>query len=117
MLVTMTANNGLDPDDSGSYTTTSRFNLIVQRGRELPSIIGSDTPGTPGGNLDTDGVEDGIVTLDDSALWLVEKPVLVERGAHLRIGPGAILQFGSNQSDAVYASISRVFMQYDGRLE
>ncbi|UZP74328.1 serine protease [Candidatus Paraluminiphilus aquimaris] len=117
MLVTMTANNGLDPDDPESYTTTSRFNLIVQRGRELPSIIGSDAPGTPGGNLDTDGVEDGIVTLDDSALWLVEKPVLVETGAHLRVGPGAILQFGNNQADDVYAEIQRIFLQYNGTFE
>lgn len=117
MLVTMTANNGLDPDDPASYTTTSRFNLIVQRGRELPSIIGSDAPGTPGGNLDTDGVEDGIVTLDDSALWLVEKPVLVETGAHLRVGPGAILQFGNNQADDVYAEIQRIFLQYNGTFE
>jgi len=117
MLVTMTANNGLDPDDPESYTTTSRFNLIVQRGRELPSIIGSDAPGTPGGNLDTDGVEDGIVTLDDSALWLVEKPVLVETGAHLRVGPGATLQFGNNQADDVYAEIQRIFLQYNGIFE
>ena len=117
VLVTMTANNGLDPDDPASYTTTSRFNLIVQRGRELPSIIGSDAPGTPGGNLDTDGIEDGIVTLDDSALWLVEKPVLVETGAHLRLGPGAILQFGNNQADDVYAEIQRIFLQYNGTFE
>ena len=117
MLVTMTANNGLDPDDSTAYTTKSRFNLIVQRGRELPSIIGSDAPGTPGGNLDTDGLEDGIVTLDDSALWLVEKPVLVETGAHLRVGPGAILQFGNNQADDVYAEIQRIFLQYNGTFE
>lgn len=117
MLVTMTANNGLDPDDDRTFTTTSRFNLLVQRGRELPSIIGLDVPGTPGGNLDTDGVEDGVVTLDDGALWLVEKPVLVEKGAHLRVGPGAILQFGNNQSDQVYAEIQRIFMQVDGVLE
>ena len=39
MLVTMTAKNGLDPDDSSTYTTTSRFNLIVQRGRELPELL------------------------------------------------------------------------------
>ena len=117
ILLTMTANNGLDPDDSSVYTTESRFNLIVQRGRELPSIITSDEPGTPGGNLDTDGVEDGIVTLDDSALWLVEQPVLVETGAHLKLGPGAILQFGANQADDVYAEVQRVFLQYRGIFE
>ena len=83
ILVTITASNGLIPSDETVFTTESRFNLIVQRGRELPSIIGSDESGTPGGDLDTDGVEDGIVTLDDSALWLIERPVLVAQGAHL----------------------------------
>ena len=117
ILVTMTANNGLDTDDERSFMTTSTFNLIVQRGRELPSVIGLDTPGTPGGNLDTDGIEDGVVTLDDSALWLVERPVLVAQGAHLRVGPGAIVQFGNNQSDSVYASENSVYLQYDGYFE
>ena len=46
MLVTMTANNGLDPDEDSTFTTTSRFNMLVQRGRELPSIIASDAAGT-----------------------------------------------------------------------
>jgi subtilisin family serine protease len=117
ILVTMEADNGLDPSDSGTYTTTSSFNLIVQRGRELPSVIGSDSAGTPGGNLDTDGIENGIVTLDDSALWLVEQPVLVSQGAHLKIGPGAIVQFGANQASDVYAANQRVYLQYDGVLE
>ena len=116
MVVTMTATNGLDPDDSSLYTTTSRFNLIVQRGRELPSIIGLDTPGTPAGDLDTDGVEDGVVTLDDSALWLVDKPVLIEEGAHLKIGEGAIVQFWSTLPDDTYAVRRNSYIQNEGRL-
>ena len=42
ILVTMTGSNGLDPDDDAVYTTESRFNFIVQRGRELPRVIDSD---------------------------------------------------------------------------
>ena len=56
------------------------------------------------------------MTLDDSALWLVEQPVLVETGAHLKLGP-AILQFGANQADDVYAEVQRVFLQYRGIFE
>ena len=43
--------------------------------------------------------------------------MLVETGAHLKLGPGAILQFGNNQADDVYAEIQRVFLQYNGRFE
>ena len=37
--VTLTGRNGLDPGDTTVYTSTSRFTLTVQRGRELPNII------------------------------------------------------------------------------
>ena len=40
--LTMSAENGLDSDDQTKYTTSDTFDLIVQRGRELPSIIDSD---------------------------------------------------------------------------
>ena len=56
MLVTMTATNGLDPNDTNTYTTTSRFNLIVQRGRELPRVIDSMRPVLTRA-IDTDSVE------------------------------------------------------------
>ena len=49
------------------------------------------------------------MTLDDSALWLVEQPVPGDR-QHLKLGPGAILQFGANQADDVYAEVQRVFL-------
>ena len=43
--------------------------------------------------------------------------MLVENGAHLKLGPGAILQFGNNQADDVYAEIQRIFLQYNGTFE
>ena len=73
ILVTIRANNGLDQADPTDYEFQSRFNLLVKRGRSLPSLISSDEVGTPGGDIDTDGMQNGVVTLDDSALWLVEK--------------------------------------------
>ncbi len=36
------ARNGLDPADTTAYHFESRFSLIVQRGHELPRIIGED---------------------------------------------------------------------------
>ena len=117
MVVTMTASNGLDPTDTTSYTTTSRFNLIVQRGRELPPIIDGDAVGTPGGNLDTDGVEDGVVTLDDSALWLIDRVVQVMDGTTLRIGPGAQVQWWSSESRAPYGVFEPSILYVYGMLD
>lgn len=41
--VTMTYRNGLDPSDTAIHTADSRFKLMVQKGRQLPSIIEEDT--------------------------------------------------------------------------
>ena len=117
MLVTMTATNGLDPNDSNTYTTTSRFNLIVQRGRELPRVIDSDAPGTDGGLIDTDGVEDGVVTIDDSTLWLIDNPVLIASDTTLKVGPGATLQFWGTQPDDTYAVFENTYLQVEGTLD
>jgi subtilisin family serine protease len=117
ILVTMTASNGLDPTDTELYTTESRFNLIVQRGRELPRVIDSDVAGTPGGQIDSDGVEDGVVTLDDSALWLIDNPVLIASGTTLKVGPGAVVQFWGSQPDDAYAVFENSYLQVEGKLD
>lgn len=115
--VTFTASNGLDPEDATIYSSTSRFEMIVHRGRELPSIIGGDVTGTPGGDLDTDGVEDGIVTLDDTALYIIDKPVLIEQGVTLKVGPGAVIQFWGSQADDSYAVFQNAYLQVEGTFD
>ena len=72
--------------------------------------------GTDGGAIDSDGVVDGVVTIDDSARWIIEYPVLVEEGTTLKIGPGAIVQFWGSQSDAAYAVFENAYLQVDGEL-
>ena len=115
--LTMTAENGLDSSDSTTYTFTSNFTLTVQRGRELPSIIDSDAAGTDGGSLDTDGIEDGVVTLDSSALWIIDKPVLVAEDTRLRVTEGAQIQFWSSKSDQVYNVFQPSYLQVEGILD
>jgi hypothetical protein len=106
----------LTPDDSATYTTTGTFELIVRRGRELPSIIDSDAVGTDGGAVDTDGVEDGVVTLDDSTLWIVDKPVLVGRDVEVRFSEGADVQFWADKPDDAYAVYRDAYIQNEGTL-
>ena len=115
--LTMTAENGLDPTDATSYSFTSTFQLIVQRGRELPSIIDSDAAGTDGGNVDTDGVEDGVVTLDSSALWIVDKPVLISKGTAVKVTEGAQMQFWSSLPDEAYTVWRTAYIQVEGSLD
>jgi hypothetical protein len=116
MLVTVTATNGLDDTDPTVYEFESDFKLISYSGRELPRVINSDAPGTDGGAIDTDGVVDGVVTIDSSARWIIDNPVLVEEGTTLKIGPGATVQFWGSQSDAAYAVFENAYLQVDGGL-
>ncbi|GAA4885990.1 S8 family serine peptidase [Ferrimonas pelagia] len=114
--VNFTAQNGLDPDDSNTYQFQSEFQLLVSRGIELPSILSGDLPGTPGGDLDTDGVADGVITLDANALYIIDKPVLIEAGTTLKMGPGVQVQFWGSQPDDVYAQFKNSYLQVDGSL-
>lgn len=115
--LTMTANNGLEPEDANSYSFSSTFSLVVQRGRELPSIIDSDSAGSSGGNLDTDGIEDGIVTLDASALWIIDKPVLIDKDITVKVTPGAQIQFWSSRPDAAQTVWRPAHLRVEGTLD
>lgn len=115
--LTMTAKNGLDPDDSESYSFTSQFSLVVQRGRELPSFIDGDVSGTASGSLDTDGKEDGVVTLDSSALWIIDKPVLVAKNTTLAVSEGAQVQFWSSSPDATQTQWRPAYLRVEGTLD
>ena len=115
--LTMTAENGLDPADSSTYTFTSKFSLVVQRGRELPSILDGDAAGTDGGNVDTDGQADGIITLDASALWIIDKPVLLAKGTNLKVKEGAQVQFWSSSPDAAQTAWRPAYLRVEGTLD
>ena len=115
--VTITARNGFDDSDSTVYEFEESFTYDVQKGRQLPNRITSDIAGTAGGNLDTDGVEDGIVTLDDSSLWIVDQNVLVDDDVTLKFVDGAYVQFWSSQPDTPQTPLQPAFIRVEGRLE
>lgn len=114
--VTMTAENGLDDTDDTVYSFDEQFFYSVQKGRQLPNIIASDEAGTTGGNLDTDGVEDGVVTLDDSSLWIVDHNVLVDDDVTLKFTDGAYVQFWSSQPDTPQTPLKPAFIRVEGKL-
>jgi subtilisin family serine protease len=96
-LVTMTAQNGYDPNQPPTVTT-SRFNLLVQRGRELPRFIDADTT----------------ITKDD--YWLIPDGILVEAGVTLTVEPGTQLQFFSTDPSSPLYTPPRAQIQVEGTL-
>ena len=87
--LTITARNGLDPDDQTVFSWTERFFITVQRGRELPRFISED------------------MTLTKDDFWIVNGPTRIESGVTLTIGPGTHVQFGSHPSNDPYATDPR----------
>lgn len=79
ILVTITAGNGLNPGDPNApYVSQSRFYLMVQRGRDVPSVIAQDM----------------ILNKDD--YWILNQDTLIEPGVTVTITEGTQVQFGSS---------------------
>ncbi|MBE7213932.1 S8 family serine peptidase [Shewanella benthica] len=114
--VRFSSDNGLDPQDGNQYTSESEFQLLVNRGVTLPSILDSDAPGSEGGLLDIDGVVDGVITLGNQALYIIDKPVLIAKDTTVKMGPGVQVQFWGSQPDDAYAQFRNSYLQVEGRL-
>ena len=61
-------------------------------------------------------MQNGVVTLDDSALWLVERAILIASGTQLLIGEGAQVQVGQAAVAPSYAEETRPSFQVEGVL-
>lgn len=97
-LLTMTARNGLDPNDTTEYIFQSRFNLIVQRGRELPRIISQD------------------MTLTKDDFWIVPGPTLIEGGVTVTVTEGTQVQWGSPKPSDPYSQLATPYLQVEGTM-
>ena len=84
--VRITARNGLDVDDQTTYSWTTGFSLVVQRGRELPMVISED------------------MTLTKDDFWIVNGPTLIEAGVTVTVEPGTHIQWGSPTPRDPYAT-------------
>ena len=79
-VLTTTFEDGWD-EEHAEYTRVSRFNYIVQRGKNIPTVISEDT----------------VLTSDE--FWMVGGPVLIEEQATLTIAEGAQVQWGAVSDD------------------
>jgi hypothetical protein len=80
LVLTVSFEDGWDPGHAG-YTRVSRFDYVVQRGRNLPSVIDED------------------MTLKSEDFWIVGGPVLIEPGVTVTVEPGTQIQWGSVSDD------------------
>ncbi len=79
--VSINAGNGFDEEDPNApYGFSGSFDLVVQRGRVLPSVI----------------EEDLVITKDD--YWIVDKPVYIPDGVTVTVTEGAQIQFWDLQT-------------------
>jgi len=98
-LLTMSAGNGYDPGDPNApYVFQSRFNLIVQRGRELPRIIS----------------EDMVLTKD--YYWIVPDQTLIEAGVVVTVTEGTQIQWGAPDPSDPYSEPGEIYIQVEGTL-
>lgn len=94
MRIIITAENGFNPTDPNApYTFMSSFYLIVQRGRELPSVISQD------------------MTLTKDDFWLISSPILIETGITVIVTEGTQIQFGSTVTTG-----NQTYIQVEGNL-
>ena len=81
--LTVTYRDGWDPSNPVIYANISYFSYVVQRGKNVPTVISSN------------------FTLTADQFWIVGGPVLVESGATLTVEPGTQVQWGALSSDPV----------------
>lgn len=79
--MTITFEDGWNPESPGPLTRVSRFRYIVQRGKNVPRVISTNT----------------VLSADE--YWMVASPVLIEPGATLTVGPGTQVQWGGISDD------------------
>lgn len=97
--ITITANNGLDPDDNSLYIFDEQtIVLTVRSGKELPRIIESD------------------MTLTSDTFWIIPNATLIPAGVTVNVEPGTQIQFWSNDPEDVYADLAIAYLKVEGKL-
>jgi subtilisin family serine protease len=98
-VLTMTCKNGLNPDDSKLYTFESKFEMVVQRGRELPKIIDQD------------------MTLTKQHYWIIDQPTFIPEGVTVTVTEGTQIQFWSPTPRSPYSYGNEPSLLVEGHLD
>lgn len=95
--VTVTFGNGLDKDDSDTYTTSGNISFAVRNGVVLPSQITED------------------MTLTSDNYYIIPNSTVITEGATVTVEPGTKIQFWSNDQSDPYADQYIAYLQVEGK--
>lgn len=96
--VTITCENGLDAEDSNTYTTEGTVELAVRSGTILPSIISED------------------MVLTDDNLYIIPNGTVIQAGVTVDVEPGTSIQFWTDDPDDPYADSYMASLCVNGTL-
>lgn len=99
MELTITFQDGWDPDNPATFTRISRWKYVVTRGKNVPRVIEED------------------MTLGSDQFWIVSGPVLVTAGTTLTITEGTQVQFGAVSDDPYNPGPQNGYFYVEGHLE
>ena len=96
--LTVTTTNGMDKNDTNSYTADTSFTFRVQKGQAISGHIKEDT------------------TLTNDKYWIIENALVIDEGATLTVEPGCSIQFWSSDYEDIYKTKSIVYINNKGTL-
>ena len=96
--LTVTTTNGMDKNDTNSYTADTSFTFRVQKGQAISGHIKEDT------------------TLTNDKYWILENALVIDEGATLTVEPGCSIQFWSQDYEDIYKTKSIVYINNKGTL-
>ena len=96
--VTVTCKNGLDEEDTETYTTTTTVNLKIRRGTILSNRITED------------------MTLTADNYYIIPNDTLIAAGTTVRVEPGTQIQFWSDDPQDPYGETYNARLYVEGQL-
>ena len=96
--LTVTTTNGMDKNDTNSYTADTSFTFRVQKGQAISGHIKEDT------------------TLTNDKYWILENALVIDEGVTLTVEPGCSIQFWSQDYEDIYKTKSIVYINNKGTL-
>ncbi len=94
---TITCKNGMNDNDTHTYSSTATQIIIIQNGYAISGVINED------------------MTLTNDKYWIIQNNILIPDGVTVTVEPGTQIQFWSADPANPYADNASVYIVVDGR--